>query len=90
METDFATKLRWMKDYLLAPSRGSVVVTCVSCDQEMQELTRVSVLPLSTGLCGIFQHARSAYSTYVLCLVVDLVVLVIKLEVLKYTWCQMS
>ena len=79
METDFATKLRWMKDYLLAPSRGSVVVTCVSCDQEMQELTRVSVFPLSTGSCGVFKHARSAYGTYVLCLLVDLVALVIKL-----------
>ena len=83
METDFATKLRWMKDYLLAPSRGSVVVTCVSCDQEMQELTRVSVFPLSSGSCSIFKHARSVYGMYVLCLV-------IKLEVLKYTWCQMS
>ena len=42
--TDFASKLRWLRDYLLAPSRTSVVVTCVSCDQELQELTRVSVL----------------------------------------------
>ena len=42
--TDFASKLRWLRDYLLAPSRNSVVVTCVSCDQELQELTRVSVL----------------------------------------------
>ena len=56
---DFAGKLRWLRDYLLAPSRGSVVVTCVSCDQEMQELKRVSVCWPSVQQSAVFRHVHS-------------------------------
>ena len=51
MVTDFASKLQWLRDYLLAGDRQSVVVTCVSCDQEMEELTRVNSLPHNAHSC---------------------------------------